>query len=317
MGFPNLEADLVTKDGFNKRPQLGPAGNRIVFVSSMRDKHRQFQGYLIDLESGKERRLTYQDGDVYDVHIDRKGTGLFYSSTTDEIKEDSDYIRRALNPSAAEEAKAQKESLSDDLMAALPRAEVYQSTLNGYKIVRLTERPGFDGMIAVHPKKDRIAYTRWNGKGPSILALELGNSKNSAKLLKTGGYNPRYSPNGKQLAWLQQTKGEYKIVVADENANGQKVSVSGEAQIVDFSWAPDGKSILYSRLIGSEGRNSEIYRVILKDSCVQRVTYHASRELSPQLSPDGKTLYFESDRLQMSQIFKMNLEKLPPCTQDS
>lgn len=314
--FPELEIVSLTKFGSNKRPQLSPDNKKLLWISGQNSSHESFQAYMMDLDTQKSRRLTYQDGDVYGVYMNRKNNGLIYASTTDEIKEDSDYIRRALDPKAvATSEEDRKNFISSTLINILPRTEIYKSSLDGYNIERITEHPGFDGMISVHPKKDSVYYVESNGNELSIKFTSLS-GKAKTQSLRANAFQPQLSHDGNSLAWLEKNNDVTKIYVGSANAQKAEPVYSSTTGIYDLFWMHNNKELFFSMLLSADSTNIEIFRYQIAARCLQRITYNKARDLAPVLSLDDKNMYFESDREGSSQIYKISLEKLPPCTAD-
>lgn len=111
-----------------RRPSLSPRGRRLLAICEHQRTHSHPQLYVIDLETGENRRVTWQDGEVTEaLWIDAHQ--IAYASTTDEVKE------RMFRP---------PQPLSRD-----PQTEIYLSDLYGNEIIRLTENPGFDGEMTL------------------------------------------------------------------------------------------------------------------------------------------------------------------------
>jgi hypothetical protein len=64
--------------------------------------------------------------------------------------------------------------------------------------------------------------------------------------------------------------------------------------ILSPSWAPDGKSVVFSGLAVSGF--SDLYRLWLDDGRLERLTTDRYQDIDPSVSPDGRTVVFASDR---------------------
>lgn len=107
-----------------------------------------------------------------------------------------------------------------------------------------------------------------------------------------GGYSPKWSPDGKRLAYLSQKKGvsgwEYsiKIYTTAETRDVRELRPSG-LRPRDLRWTPDGGFLLLDDANG-------LYRVDLRNG---EASLLAARPKGTgltrlELSPDGKTLYY-------------------------
>ena len=142
----------LTDLGNNTLPQFSWDGNELLYLSDQRKNHKQSQLYAVDLGTYQERRLTFQDGQIYDA-LPFSKTQVTYSSTTDENKERP----RLFYPDLAEIAPA---ASGNSLI--FPPTEIYVASLQGLSIERLTEQAGFDGLISLNPNwPESILFSKW------------------------------------------------------------------------------------------------------------------------------------------------------------
>jgi Tol biopolymer transport system component/DNA-binding winged helix-turn-helix (wHTH) protein len=115
---------------------------------------------------------------------------------------------------------------------------------------------------------------------------------------------PRWSPDGKRIAFMGQMQGETEknyIVSADGGAPQQLTA--GERNEADPQWSPDGNSILFGRLPNYwVAEPSEAKSLLLLDLKTNQITKIPGSEglYSPRWSPDGRyvaTLDFDSRKL--------------------
>lgn len=110
----------------------------------------------------------------------------------------------------------------------------------------------------------------------------------------TGNFYPRWSPDGRTLAYLTNEGADYlgqtALVLRDE-ASGKVKGVKSGVHYA-FAWSPDGQKLAYSRKSEKNPHHSifyDLYIYDLKTRHEERVTVNA-RAHSPHWSPDGKTL---------------------------
>lgn len=123
---------------------------------------------------------------------------------------------------------------------------------------------------------------------------------------------PRWSPDGRRLAFLSDRDGRAAIWLIDANG-GEATRVTSEPTAVrDFEWSPDGKSIAFTRpegatadeerrekekddarVIGANPRHAHLYVIDVESRAVRRLTRGDFSAASPVWSPDGKTLAFD------------------------
>jgi hypothetical protein len=75
--------------------------------------------------------------------------------------------------------------------------------------------------------------------------------------------------------------------------------------ILSPSWAPDGKSVIFSGLATSG--YSDLYRMWLPDGRLEQLTADRYQDLDPSVGPDGRHVVFASDRTPFGQIGGRNL----------
>ena len=106
--------------------------------------------------------------------------------------------------------------------------------------------------------------------------------------------SPSWSPDGKRIAYVQQTElwaYSNDIYIIDA-AGGEPVRVTRTSG--DYGaprWSPDG-----TRLAFSEGKSSEIFIVNADGSGLTNVTRNSAWDAEPSWSPDGARLAFVTNR---------------------
>jgi hypothetical protein len=118
---------------------------------------------------------------------------------------------------------------------------------------------------------------------------------------------PRWSPDGKQIAFAAELPGGvWNIyIVSSEGGTPQRILPSNESQI-DANWSPDGKSLTFA----SDGvPNKWIYIIDLKSRRVS--TLPGSLGLySPRWSPDGKYIAaIKAEHPQTLNLFDFSTQK--------
>lgn len=153
---------------------------------------------------------------------------------------------------------------------------------------------------------------------------KIGGLTGYDSLIVQSGAQPRISPDGQQIAyvsdgdlWLCSTDGSAQrrltidgpelIELYEQTALPKSADQERFAQFeADWmtpatatpDWSPDGQRIAYASLAGvdDEGRpNYDIYLIDLQGRR-QQITTNGSVDLFPRFSPDGRWLYFLSNR---------------------
>ncbi|GAB3517088.1 tolB protein precursor [Emticicia fontis] len=124
-----------------------------------------------------------------------------------------------------------------------------------------------------------------------IESSSFGSHVDSYSFLETAG---AWSPDSRNLAMVIQTKGRNKLSIIDV-ANGGKhtFELKGVDSFSNPAWSPDGSTIVVSGLMNG---TSDLYAFNIKEQTVRNLTNDAHSDLQPTWSPDGKWIYFVSDR---------------------
>jgi len=105
------------------------------------------------------------------------------------------------------------------------------------------------------------------------------------------GWFPRWSPDGKQIAFMgSQPGGPLKIYLVSASGGVPEVLVPGPASEIDPNWSPDGRSILFGAVPSATGLGAGRSEIRILDLRTRRVSkLPGSEELSePRWSPDGR-----------------------------
>lgn len=301
----------MTSIGSNFDGHFSIDGKRVLFLSSGRPSHSQVQVYEKDLTTGRERRVTFHDGDTNSPRYDIKGARMFYASTTDELKENPVFLQRRLDA-----GKAGPEPLKRNQWETLP-TDIYVSGLNGDNIERLTHSRGFDGDISVHPKTGTLYFSSNQTGYLQIHVLDPRNG--SARLLsKEATLNEAeaaVAPDGKTLAWVQYAPdlSSSQIILGSLGKAEKPFTLTqGSSFHLSPAWTPNGEEIVFSaNADGSE--NYDLYIIKRDGSCLRRLTTtSAAQESKPSISPDGRQLLFSSNESGSSQLYLVSFQ--PPST---
>lgn len=302
----------LTTIGENLDGQFSPDGKKILFLSRSRSSHSQTQAYEKDLTTGRERRVTFQDGDVSSPRYDSKGTQFYYASTTDELKENPLFLQQQLNPSATG-ANSQK-----PFWELMP-TEIYSSGLFGDKIRRLTHARGFDGELSPHPKKPLLYFSAARGEHMRIFVLDL-------KTLQVRPFSSdsKYhelevavSPDGSQWAWAQYTDDLKSSQIVIANAKGERTLTltSGSFLHVSPTWSAGGDRVIFAAN-ADRADSFDLYDVRKDGTCLRRLTDSTASENHPSVSPDGRKLLYTATDHSISQLHVMPHDasgSSPPC----
>lgn len=120
------------------------------------------------------------------------------------------------------------------------------------------------------------------------------------RALTTNGFSksPSWSPDGKRIAYVQQSSMFSKTAIFVIDAvGGQPTRVTPTDGWYSYPrWSPDGSRLAFSAWEGDSFTNSEIYVVNVDGTGLTNITQNPAYDADPDWSPDGTQLVFVSDR---------------------
>lgn len=124
---------------------------------------------------------------------------------------------------------------------------------------------------------------------------------------------PAVSPDGSQVAYVVNKQGTSYLYVSDLDPTPDKTFGEPKKlmpsirfdQIYTPRWSPDGKKIAFSAW--NEGGYRDVKVLDVATGSVLGVTRDRALDTGPTFSPDGKTLFFSSDRTGIANIYAYDL----------
>jgi enamine deaminase RidA (YjgF/YER057c/UK114 family) len=113
-----------------------------------------------------------------------------------------------------------------------------------------------------------------------------------------------FSPDGRELAATCKTaaRPEWRIYAAPARGGTARV-VTENANAWLHTWSPDGKTLAFSR--AEKGGGLNVWEIGVDGTGERQITKGPGVSDDPDWSPDGKWIYFHSDRRGVMQIWKM------------
>jgi Tol biopolymer transport system component len=179
------------------------------------------------------------------------------------------------------------------------RRHILLQSVGGLKPVDLTEdSPGDDDQPAFSPDGEQIAF-RSSREGGGIFVM--GRTGEAVRRVTRAGFKPAWSPDGMQLAYTSES-----VELNPQNAAGHSdlfvVPVAGgeprrvgSVDAVLANWSPNGKRIAITSRIRKPFQ-LDILTIPVSGGTPEPVTNDLTTDWNPAWSPDGKYLYFASDR---------------------
>ena len=173
--------------------------------------------------------------------------------------------------------------------------EIYSYELADGSVDRLTNRNGVLTAPEYSPDGRSITYTRWSANSDryQIMIME-SNGNNSNNIPRVEGWDPTWSPDGKQILFASDRNGPVQLFAVKLDGRGLHQISNLPAIRGRSDWSPDGKYIVtYS----GESWNRELYIMNADGSESRQLTPTGGNSQGPSFSPDGKwvafTAYFD------------------------
>ena len=151
-----------------------------------------------------------------------------------------------------------------------------------------------------------IAFVKKSGNTADLYTISFDGSD----LRRITNYNsltmsPRWSPDGRRLAFTCYKDGNPDVYLRDIKAGSTEKIVSYRGLNLPGSWSRDSSRLLVT--VSRDG-NQEIYDMTVGTRLLQRLTREFSIDVSPVRSPDEKQIAFVSNRHGSPQIYIMDAD---------
>ena len=176
--------------------------------------------------------------------------------------------------------------------------DIYLQSVTGTVPINLTkDSSADDDEPAFSPDGEQIAF-RSSRDGGGIFVM--GRTGEAVRRLTRAGFNPTWAPDGKQIAFTtedidinpQNGRGPSNLFIVDV-ATGEQKGLNAPGAIL-ARWSPHGDRIAYS--IRSMTGNEEIWTTPVSAGTPKLVVTGRGAYWNPSWAPDGKFVYFSSDR---------------------
>src|SRR5262245_23074348 len=293
----------VTKD-FARAGEgyFSPDKRRIIFQAEERGENPFYQIFVMELESGKFRRVSPGVGKTTCAYFHPNGKKIIFASTHRDPDAKKHYEKELKDREEEKKTKKRRRYVWD----FDPFMDIYEANLDGGKLKALTDTKGYDAEGSYSADGKHIVFCS-NRSGEKNLELYImdADGKNVRKLTDAPGcYNggPFFSPDGKRVVFRSDRKKKDHLQLYVINSDG-----TGERALTDdpnwVFWAPywyrDGKHIVYTAADHSNPLvrpNYDLYWMNIETGKKVRLTYAPGADVLPVFSPDGKKLMWTGAR---------------------
>jgi TolB protein len=172
---------------------------------------------------------------------------------------------------------------------------------------------GLSGTLAF--QSDARSANNPNGR-VKVYAIELATGAIAA--LTSGDWNdeqPRYSPDGRRIAFTSNRGGSYNLYVMDADGRNVTRLTNHAGNDRDPSWLPGGDSLVFSSDRDRGPGRSDLYQAWIADGRVDRLTtFFEGYAIMPNVSPDGGWVAFASQTLPFDGGFTWQIQVLEIAT---
>lgn len=183
-----------------------------------------------------------------------------------------------------------------DRVAVVARGEVFSVPVEPGVVLPVTATGARESWASYSPDGKRLVYvTDASGEEAIVTADAWG--RGEPKVVQPAGavawhFWPVWSPDGKRIAWSDSSQTLW-VAPADGSAAPKQVD-RGVYEILDYCWSPDGRYLAYGRNDALEYSSVWIWDV--QTGTTHRITSEATDDHSPTWDPEGRYLYFVSER---------------------
>jgi serine/threonine-protein kinase len=168
--------------------------------------------------------------------------------------------------------------------------EPLKAPAHGYLYPRIAP----DGNTMIADVRDQTSdLWRWDFLRQTLSRLTLGQGRNSY---------PVWSPDGTQVAFVSSRNGSDDIYIQSADFSGTPEQLTHSGNVLPYSFAPDGKSLVIRQVDPSTGVDIGILHL---DGArqVEPLLNGKAAELNGEISPDGRWLAYQSDESGRPEVY--------------
>ena len=198
-------------------------------------------------------------------------------------------------------ADAVQEKLTGERGVNATRIAYVTRAANRYTL-RITDADGEGGQVALaspqpiispawSPDGRKLAYVSFeSGKAVVLVQDVITGERRVVASFKGSNSAPAWAPDGRRLAVTLSRDGLAQLYLLDLEGDSLRRLTTSSAIDTEAAFAPDGASLYF---VSDRGGGPQVYRLAVNGGgAAERVTFNGVYNISPAISPDGRTLAY-------------------------
>lgn len=269
-------------------PKFVPKTNKILFLATNRISDYL---YMIDLDDTATYRFpTFIDGGL-DPQFTSDGSLLMYRSEKDESN--AIYIMDlatgetfpisdgslATHAEFSHDGQKIVYSSSAEENFDLVVLNLNDTTDNAQNVIVATKDAEIYGTYSPDDKK--IAFSSFDINYKGTLKMCDASGKNVKVISNMGSsYNPKWSPDGKYLAYVSDKAGKFQIYLVKSDGSSVRQLTSEAGNVIEYNWSADGNKIVFD----SQGEGtSSVWIIDVEKGTKQNLTGSKANNITPDI----------------------------------
>ncbi len=271
------------------------------------------------------------EGGDYSPDVDRTGSFIVFAST--QHRTTFDLYRKSVDGRTVTQITADP---SDDLMPAISpdgtkiafasnrngNWDIFTMPVGGGAATQITFDVDEEVQPTWAPDGKRLAFSRKNGRSGAWEIWIVDTTTPGLRTFVCEGFLPRWSPEtGSDRLLFQRARqrgsrlyGIWTIdIVRGEGINPTEVLSARNAAILQPSWSPDGKQIVFTTVADPDSdfdwpERSDIWVITVDGTSRSALTNDQYRNMQPIWAVDGR-IYFVSNRGGIENVWAMTVDR--------